>query len=308
MTGRRIVSLLPSATEIVAAVGGLDQLVGRSHECDHPPGVESLPVCCRPNIDITAPGLEIDRQVKQRLAEAVSIFEIDQDLLGELRPDLVLTQDQCEVCAVSLADVEAALGRASGVSTRVLSLAPANLADVWQTVATVGRAIGEPDRAALVTAALESRLQALSRTFAVAGQGERPRVACIEWIEPLMVAGNWVPELVGLAGGIDVLGTAGVHSPWIDWPDLAAADPDVLVMMPCGFDIERTRSELAAVVDRPDWQALRAVADGRVFITDGHRFFNRPGPRLVESAEILAEILHPGRCDFGHHPTGWQPL
>ncbi len=306
MTGHRIISLLPSATEIVAAVSGIDQLVGRSHECDHPPGVESLPVCCRPKIDITAPGIEIDRQVKQRLAAAVSIFEVNQDLLGTLQPDLIITQDQCEVCAVNLADVEAALGDASEVSTRVLSLAPASLADVWQSIVAVGEAIGEPDRAARVTAGLESRLQALSST--VAGGRDRPRVACIEWIEPLMVAGNWVPELVELAGGIDVLGTAGVHSPWIDWSDLAVADPDVVVMMPCGFDIQRTRSELSAVVDQTDWQGLRAVADGRVFLTDGHQFFNRPGPRLVESAEILAEILNPGRCDFGHHPTGWQPL
>lgn len=306
MTGHRIISLLPSATEIVAAVSGIDQLVGRSHECDHPPGVESLPVCCRPKIDITAPGIEIDRQVKQRLAAAVSIFEVNQDLLGTLQPDLIITQDQCEVCAVNLADVEVALGDASGVSTRVLSLAPASLADVWQSIVAVGEAIGEPDRAARVTAGLESRLQALSST--VAGGRDRPRVACIEWIEPLMVAGNWVPELVELAGGIDVLGTAGVHSPWIDWSDLAVADPDVVVMMPCGFDIQRTRSELSAVVDQTDWQGLRAVADGRVFLTDGHQFFNRPGPRLVESAEILAEILNPGRCDFGHHPTGWQPL
>ena len=308
MSGQRIVSLLPSATEIVAALDGFDRLVGRSHECDHPPGVEALPVCCNPRIDINAAGNEIDRQVKQRLAEAISIFEVDHRRLSELQPDLVLTQDQCEVCAVSLADVEAALARSTGLSTRVLSLAPADLADTWQTVARIGEAIERPDRAAEVIAQLESRLQTLSDTTSSPPNADRPRVACIEWIEPLMVAGNWVPELVELAGGIDVLGTAGTHSPWIDWSALAAADPDVIVLMPCGFDIARTRAELTAVSARPEWQQLRAVADRRVVIADGHQFFNRPGPRLVESAEILAEILHPGRCDFGHHPAGWQPL
>ena len=178
----------------------------------------------------------------------------------------------------------------------------------WQTIALVGEAMERSDRAAEVIAELESRLQTLAESANSQPVADRPRVACIEWIEPLMVAGNWVPELVTLAGGIDVLGTAGTHSPWINWPDLAAADPDVIVLMPCGFDIARTRAEMASVSTRPEWQQLRAVADGRVVIADGHQFFNRPGPRLVESAEILAEILHPGRYDFGHHPLGWEPL
>ncbi len=281
MAGRRIVSLLPSATEIVAALGGLDQLVGRSHECDHPAEVESLPVCCHPTLDIQASGQEIDRQVKQRLAQAVSIFEIDHDLLSRLQPDLVLTQ--------------------------VLSLAPSHLAEVWQSVLSVGEALGHPDRASEIVSGLKDRMQALARTVEVAAGDLSPRIACIEWLEPLMVAGNWVPELVELAGGVDVLGTSGAHSPWISWSDLVAADPDVLVLMPCGFDIERTRTEWETLENRAQWHQLRSVAEGRVFITDGHQFFNRPGPRLVESAEILAEILHPGRCDFGHHPAGWQP-
>ena len=308
MTGHRIVSLLPSATEIVAALGGLDQLVGRSHECDHPAGVERLPSCCHPTINIAAPGAEIDRAVKHQLAQAISIFQVDHDLLGRLQPTLILTQDQCEVCAVNLADVESALELTTGVSTQVVSLAPANLADVWKTIETVGQAMGEGDEATMVIHRLESRLQELASAVTPDQASGRPRVACIEWIDPLMVAGNWVPELVELAGGVDVLGTAGRHSPWITWADLAVADADVIVLMPCGFDIERTRSELAPVITRSEWQQLRAVSEGQVFITDGHQFFNRPGPRLVESAEILAEILHPGRCDSGHHPDGWQPL
>ena len=308
MTGHRIVSLLPSATEIVAALGGLDQLVGRSHECDHPAGVERLPSCCHPTINIDAPGAEIDRSVKHQLAQAISIFQVDHDLLGRLQPTLILTQDQCEVCAVNLADVESALELTTGVSTQVVSLTPANLADVWKTIETVGQAMGEGDEATMVIHRLESRLQELASAVTPDQASGRPRVACIEWIDPLMVAGNWVPELVELAGGVDVLGTAGRHSPWITWADLAVADADVIVLMPCGFDIERTRSELAPVITRSEWQQLRAVSEGQVFITDGHQFFNRPGPRLVESAEILAEILHPGRCDSGHHPDGWQPL
>lgn len=308
MSEHRIVSLLPSATEIVASLGCLDRLVGRSHECDCPPSVQSLPACCRPRIDPRAPGDQINRQVLESLASAGSVFEIDVDCLAELQPTIILTQDQCDVCAVSLSDVQSALATLVGSDVEVVSLAPSTIEEVWQSILNVGTALDVSGEATRVVEELRQRLVTLSKTLADIEKTDRPRVACIEWLDPLMVAGNWVPELVESAGGHDVLGVTGEHSPWTSWDTLLAADPDRIVVMPCGFDIERTRGELSSVVDRSEWNSLRAVAEDRVVLVDGHAFFNRPGPRLVDSAVILAEIFHPGVCEGRHEGSGWQPL
>lgn len=308
MIEHRIVSLLPSATEIVAALDCLEQLVGRSHECDWPSSVETLPVCCHPRIDPRAPGDQVHRQVLESLASAGSVFEIDIDCLSELQPTIILTQDQCDVCAVSLLEVQSALATLTGTSVEVVSLAPSTLEEVWQSILDVGTALAMTGTATRVVQELREQLTALTGSLAEIGQSDRPRVACIEWIDPLMVAGNWVPELVESAGGQDVLGVTGEHSPWISWETLQAADPDRIVVMPCGFDIKRTREELASVVDQSDWKSLRAVSEDRVTLVDGHAFFNRPGPRLVDSATILAEIFHPGVRAGRHAGHGWQPL
>jgi iron complex transport system substrate-binding protein len=304
MPPQRVVSLIASATETVAALGCLDRLVGRSHECDYPPSVRELPVCTGAKLDVHASGAEIDRQVKSLLAEAVSIYSIDTRLLNELQPDVILTQSQCEVCAVSLREVEQAVCSVVGSRPHIVAVEPNGLADIWTSFRQVAEALQVASRGDELIARCQARLEALfdrSRKTAAT-----PTVACIEWIEPLMAAGNWVPELVEIAGGINLFGEPGKHSPWMTWEALVARDPEAIVVMPCGWDIARARSEMHPLTARPEWRNLRAMQSGRVAITDGNQFFNRPGPRVVESAEILAEILHPDDFDFGHRDVAWE--
>jgi iron complex transport system substrate-binding protein len=304
--GPRIVSLIASATEIVASLGFAHHLVGRSHECDFPPGVRTLPMLTEPRIATDRPSAVVDRDIKAILAQALSVYRVDGAQLQQLQPDIIVTQTQCEVCAVSLADVEQALADWTGVRPRLVSLQPNGLADVWEDIRRVAAALDAPQRADSLLVRLQRRIDAIAA--AAQEQDRRPSVACIEWIEPLMAAGNWVPELVTLAGGRNLLGIAGQHSPWMSWADLVAADPDIILVLPCGFDIARSRAEMPALTKRPEWQQLRAVRNSAVFLCDGNQYFNRPGPRLVESLEILAEILHPQRFDFGHRGRGWAVL
>jgi len=301
----RIVTLVPNATEIVAALGLGERLVGRSHECDHPPWVSRLPAVTRASIDSTQSSATIDRQVRGRLEQALSLYEVDAEALGRLRPDLVVTQDQCEVCAVGLDTVRAALAEMTGGDPGLASLKAMTLSEVWADVARIGAAAGVPEAGRRLAADLDGRVAELRRR----AEGlARPRVAAIEWLDPPMAAGNWVPELIDAAGGTDIFGRAGAHAPWLAWDDLRAADPDVLVLLPCGFDIARTRAELPALARQPGWDSLRAVREGRVAITDANAYFNRPGPRLADSVAILAEILHPDHFAPRHRGTGWVPL
>lgn len=302
----RIVSLLASATEIVCALGWENQLVGRSHECDYPPSVTRLPICSEPRFQTDGKSDEVDQRVKSLLAGALSIYRVNVDKLKELRPNVILTQSQCEVCAVSLRDVEEALCGWLRAPPQLVSLEPHALADVWADIRRVARALGDPERGAELVRRLRRRMSAITeKAYALR---ERPTVACIEWIEPLMAAGNWMPELVQMAGGLNLFGAAGKHSPWMTWEQLFEKDPDAIVVLPCGFDLGRTRQEMLALTQRPDWAKLQAVGNRRVYLTDGNQFFNRPGPRLVESLEILAEILCPAVFGFGHEGTGWQYL
>ncbi len=302
----RVASLLPSITEIVCALGCTDRLVGRSHECDFPSGVERLPVLTEPKLDKEASSRLIDDRVKALVRDGLSVYRVDADTLRELAPTLVLTQDQCEVCAASLADVEAALAAWTAGKPRVLSLDPKLLGDVWGDIARVAEALGVPERGRQVCEELAARVtEVAEQTQRVRPQ---PTVACIEWIDPLMAAGNWVPELVTLAGGRNLFGESGAHSPWLELEQLVAADPDVIVVLPCGFDVARCRAELPPLAERPEWGELRAVREGRVALTDGNQYLNRPGPRLVESLEILAEILHPDLFPARHRGSAWEPL
>jgi iron complex transport system substrate-binding protein len=300
----RIVSLICSATEIVSALGFESDLVGRSHECDYPPSVERLPVCTAPKFDVHQNSAAIDRSVKQLLQDATSVYRVDAELLRSLAPDVIVTQSQCEVCAVSLRDVEQAVCSWTGRPARIVSLLPNALADVWTDIAHVAEALDAADRGTSLIAGLQGRIQAIAERVRTAP--DRPTVACLEWIEPLMAAGNWVPELVELAGGVNLFGSAGKHSPWMSWEDLCRRDPDVIVALPCGLDRRRTRQELELLAAKPEWPHLTAVRGKRVFVTDGNQYFNRPGPRLVESLEILAEMLHPGYCRWGHENNGWE--
>src|SRR3984957_16061859 len=287
MPGPRIVSLIASATEIVDALGQLDNLVARSHECDYPERVKALPVCTRPRIDVNADSREIDRAVKESARTSISIYDVLDDVLWPLEPTHILTQIQCDVCAVSLRDVELALARGMKGSPRIVSLHPDSLAQIWEDVRRVARALDIPDRGDEVVHELQSRMKRLEPPAGTPA----PRVACIEWIEPLMAAGNWTPELIELAGGVNLFGEPGRHSPWMTWEELKSGDPDGIIVGPCGFDIERTEQEMHWLTDRADWPGLRAVSSKRVYLADGNQYFNRPGPRVVETLQIITEIL-----------------
>ena len=287
----------------MCALGQEAALVGRSHECDWPPSVRRLPAVSRPAFPTAGSSRAVDLALKERLSRALSVYEVDPALLKALRPDLVITQTQCEVCAVSPADVERAVCELLDRPGRILALEPNGLDDVWTDIGRVAEALGVPEAGAALVAALRGRVDAIGRR--ASALGARPRVAVVEWIEPLMAAGNWMPELVGLAGGTNLFGEARRHSPWMTWEALRAADPDVVLVSPCGFDLARTASEMASLTGAPGWRDLGAVRAGRVYLADGNAYFHRPGPRLVESLEILAETLHPGAFAFGHEGRGW---
>ena len=300
----RVVTLLPSATEIVCALGLEAQLVGRSHECDYPAAVQKLPTLTAPNLNPRGGSPEIDSEVKSLLRRALSIYRLDGEAMARLQPQVVITQTQCEVCAVSLAEVEAALAEWLQGHPQLVSLATMVLADLWSDIARVAEALEVPERGRSLVARLQERVAAIEHQAKAATT--RPGVACIEWIEPPMGAGNWIPELVALAGGHNLCGTAGEHSPWLDWDGLRAREPDIVLLMPCGFGMEQTRGEMHWLTQRPGWRELKAVREGRVYLSDGNHFFNRSGPRLVESLEIMAEIIHPELFSFGHQGTGWE--
>jgi iron complex transport system substrate-binding protein len=278
----RIVSMISSATEIVHALGALPWLVGRSHECDYPDEVRALPVCTAPRFAVDGDSREIDRLVRLSMAESISVYQVFDDVLERLQPTHILTQIHCEVCAVSLRDVERSVAARLASRPAVVSLQPSSLSEVWEDIRRVARSLEIEACGEQLVAQLQERMQGIADGVAAA---PRPRLACIEWIEPLMPTANWMPELVEMAGAKNV--------EWHTWDDLAAADPDIILVMPCGFDLERAVSEMYWLAGRDGWPDLRAVRNGRVFVADGNQYFNRPGPRLVESLEILAGIVHP---------------
>jgi iron complex transport system substrate-binding protein len=299
----RIVSLIASATEIVCALGFESELVGRSHECDYPPSVKQLPQLTSPKFKVEGSSLEIDQRVKAILMDALSVYRVDPQGLEALKPTHIITQSQCEVCAVSLKDVELAVCQLTSSNPIIVSLEPNSLEDIWADILKVGESLGAAARAEQLIDELQSRMDDIvQRTHWL---DSNPTVAYIEWIEPLVAGGNWMPELIDKAGGINLFGEAGKHSPWMNWEDLVNENPDIIFVCPCGFDIERTLHEMSLLSGRSEWRDLKAVKNGRVFVADGNQFFNRPGPRLVESLEILAETIHPNVFHFGHEGSGW---
>ena len=299
----KIVSLLPSATEIVAALGLAEHLVGRSHECDWPTGLGHLPVLTQPKMNPLADAATIDRDVRALVEDGVSVYRLDADAIQTLAPDFVVTQSQCELCAVSLGEVQQALCDWVGPpSPKLVSLEPMTLSDLATDIAKVATALGVEEAGAALVQEMTDGFAALK---AQTDTLPRKKVFFMEWTAPLMGAGNWMPETIAAAGGEVVLGKDGVHSPTVTWNDIAAADPDVIVVGPCGFDIGRARDEMAALVGVSEYQALRAVRDGQVYLVNGNHFFNRPGPRLLQSAQIVAEILHPHVFAADNHQTGW---
>lgn len=286
----RIVSLLPSATEILFLLGLGDAVVGVSHECDWPPEVAGRPVLVRPAVDPGLPSAEIDRQVSARLRAGQGLYVLDEAKLAEARPDLIVTQALCDVCAVRHDEVLAAAARLPR-RPAVVSLLPGSLADVLADIRRVGEAAGRGPEAAAAAAALAERIEAVRA--AAARLRARPVTVAIEWLDPIMIGGHWVPEQIAIAGGLDPLGRPGVPSVKVEWARVVEARPEVLVLMPCGFDRERAIREAPAVAGRPGFAELPAVQAGRVYAVNGHAYFNRPGPRLVDGLELLAHLLHP---------------
>jgi iron complex transport system substrate-binding protein len=286
----RIVSLLPSATEIAYAVGLGDDLVGVTHECDFPPAASSKTHVTRSLLPPDMSSAEIDRAVVESTQRDRSIYALDAETLVALKPDLVITQDLCDVCAVPRPAVDEAIALLRP-TTRVLSLDAHTLDEVLASIELVGEAAGRTADARHAVAALRKRIAAVQQ--AVAPIAERPRVFCCEWLDPIFVGGHWVPELVRLAGGSDGLGRAGEPSFRIEWDAVVAYQPEVIVLMPCGFDAEQAAQRLDEIVPRSGWRDLPAVRDGRVFAVNASAYFSRPGPRLVDGLELLARLLHP---------------
>ena len=310
MDSPRIASLLPSATEIVCALGAAPDLVGVSHECDFPPGdTAGKPVLTSTRVMKAGGSAAIDRNVREILRDALAVYEVDVEALERARPTVVVTQDLCDVCAVSLDDVRRAVStiarpREGGI--RIVNLHPTRLEEVLGDVRTVGEAIGREREASRVVSEMRRSLDAV-RARAAAIPGPRPSVLTIEWLDPVMVGGTWMPELVEIAGGRALVTQPGDHAPTLGLDELARLAPEVVVIKPCGFDLDRTRPEIEAFLDRLPraWPALR---DGRIWIADGNAFFNRPGPRIVDSAEILAACIHPEEFqDFARrHAPGFE--
>jgi len=300
----RIISLIASSTEIVHALGRGHEMVGRSHECDYPyDAIKNLPVCTEPKFRTDGTSYEIDQRVKAIVQESLSVYRVKADIVDQLKPTHIITQAQCEVCAVSLRDVEEAACQLIDSHPQIVSLEPNSLADIFEDIDKVGTAIGAKQSADNLAADMHKRIDAIKAK--AAALKTKPTVACVEWIEPLMAAGNWMPELVELAGGVNLFGEAGKHSPWMTWEQLVESNPDVIVVCPCGFDIERTMQEMHLITGKPEFSQLKAAKSSRVFVGDGNQYFNRPGPRVVESLEIMAELIHPDDFAFGHERTGW---
>jgi len=288
----RIASLLPSATEIVCALGLRDSLVGVSHECDYPPEVIGRPVLTEPKIDVAGASGVIDNAVRSLVREGLSVYRIKTDVLQQVRPDLIVTQEQCAVCAVSYREVVEATRQLLERPAAIVSLNPVRLDDLFDDMQRVADAAGCSTAGAALTQQLRARLDAIRTRSAVVHS--RPRVACIEWMEPLMMAGNWIPELVALGGGTYDVVAPGAHSPTLSWEDLVRYAPDVVIIMPCGFKLLQTQRELPRFIARPEWRQLPAARNRRVYAVDGNAYLNRPGPRIVESAELLAGLIQPG--------------
>jgi iron complex transport system substrate-binding protein len=296
----RIVSLIASATEIVYALGLGKYVVGRSHECDFPEGVKNLPVCTAPRSKTE--GTEIDQNVKTIVRESLSVYHVDVELLEKLQPTHIITHPQCDACAVSMQDLEAASCQVISSKPQIISLSPNSLEDIWSDIRRIGIAFGAEEKVKWLTTNLQKRVAAVAT---IAGYLKPVTVACLDWMDPLTAAGNWMPELVQLAGGKNVFEEPKENAPILSWEALRAKNPEVIIISPCGFNIERTMSEMPLLTRQLGFDRLSAVIYDRVFVVDGNQFFNRAGPRVAESLEMMAELLHPESFDFGYEGVGW---
>ena len=294
MAVERIASLLSAGTEILYGLGLGERVVAISHECDWPPEVAGKPRVTSTRVAAGAASGQIDRQVRALTEAGEALYEIDAERLAALSPDLIVTQAQCDVCAVRYQDVIDLVERHESLRrTRVVALNPLSLDDIFADIVRVGEAAEVSEEATRFVAALQARVAAVVAKTKGLAENDRPRVAAIEWIDPVMIAGNWMPELIDLAGGQSGLAAAGRHSGYTPWRLVVEYDPEVILIMPCGFDLARTLAEAPALTALDGWNNLSAVQSGRVHAVDGNALFNRSGPRMVDSLELLAHLLHP---------------
>ena len=281
----RICSFLPSATAILFSLGLGDSVCGVTFECDYPAGARSKPVVVYSNLAHGLPEIEIDRQVKDSSARGQSLYRVDADKLRAIQPDLIVTQDLCHVCAASPDDLSVVLSTLAPTHT-VVTLTPHTIGDVWNDIHTVGKACGRPHEARNLIAELDSKIAGVNREL-----NDAPRVLCLEWLDPPFVGGHWVPEMVKLAGGIDVLGRVGEPGYEVDWKTIIFSDPDIILAMPCGYHRDEVENELSTIAFPPEWYSLRAVRQGNVFAMDSNSNFSRPGPRIAEGVIEMAELF-----------------
>jgi iron complex transport system substrate-binding protein len=296
----RICSFLPSATEIVCALGLEDELAGVTFECNFPLVARNKPVVVHTRIKPSSDPAEIDRQVNESVQRGESLYRLDIEKLRQIQPDLIITQDLCHVCAASSDDVATALA-VLPPTTRVLSLNPHRLSDIWDNIESVGEATGRQTEAATLVEKLKNRVEAVRQ--AVTGIERRPRVLCLEWLDPPFVAGHWVPEMVEIAGGADVMGRIGQPGFRTEWQDVLAAAPEIIVVMPCGYDLQRTVAELMNFQFPKGWHRLPAALDRHIFAVSASSYFSRPGPRIATGVELLGRALHPERLPI-RAPSG----
>ena len=285
----RIASLLASGTEITALLGKATDLVGISHECDYPPSIRHLPVLTRSHINYHARSDLIHLEVQERVRLALSLYDVNNPLVAELQPDVIITQEQCDVCAVTFDDVKEAICTMLQKEVKIVSLNPTSLSEIFEDVHRVSRAI-DADPEPLLAKMRESieRVESVTRTIA-----PKPRVAIVEWIDPIFVGANWMPALIELAGGVPVFGKDGEKSFVIEIADLLRENPDVIIIAPCGFKLSQTKQDLHLLTSKPEWQQLRAVKNHRVYLCDGNAYFNRSTPRLLtECLPLLAGLIH----------------
>ena len=287
---KRIVSLLPSCTEIICKLGYKEHLVGISHECDYPNSISGLPVLTKARLSTKGTSIDINQSVTDLLQRGLSVYDVDASLLKSLSPEIIVTQAQCEACAVSLDQVKEIVSNWTRNKTEIISLEPNNLNEVWSSFDIIAKAMDSPESSSILKTEINERFKLLKDKLNVTKK--KPTILCIEWIEPIMVAANWVPELVGLAGGKNVMSVSGTDSNFCSCDEIKKTNPEIIIMMPCGFEIKRTLEDLHYLQEREGWQGLKAVKENKVYVVDGNQYFNRPGPRLVDSAEIMAEIIH----------------
>ena len=300
----RIISLISSATEIVSSLQCMNSLVGISHECDYPKSIIKLPVCSEPRFDINGKSIEIDQNIKSLLQEALSIYRVKEDTIRSLKPDIIITQSQCDVCAVSIRDVRIAIEQAIGINPEIISLSPTCLEDVWNDILELGIVLEKESIAKDIVENIKGDISIISKR----NKNKDPvSVGCIEWIEPLMFAGNWVPEIIQIVGGLSLFGVVGEHSNWSKYEELYQHDPDKIIFMPCGYNMNKTEAELSNLTRDLRWKSLKAVKANEVYLTDGNQYFNRPGPRLLDSIKIMDDIINNTNV-YNFKNYGWKRL